>query len=228
MPTFTRTDKYDPIKGYSRVRWGDRSKVLDIELSEMQRILAGQTSVVGKTLLTDGFITKGVLAYSSGNLAVPIDTIVSKGRVIEVLDPLNLSVGVSSTVYLAIWEQEIVSTDTVKRSGNQSGGLTVSDNGILDPEFGSETTHRYQLQLQLVTSNADATKVYLPVASIDAGGVVTDNRLRSSLPNSMLPTSAALQGTPTAVTAAVDTNNQQLATTAFVMAQMAKAQSYAP
>lgn len=178
-PVFNRTDKYDPTKGYSRVRWGDRSKILDTELTEMQKILAGRTADIGRVLFGDGFVNKPALTYGSGFLTVPADTIVIDGTRIVITDNMTIAAGNGSFVYLAMWEQEVAYTDTVLRSGNQSGGATLADNGIYDSTIAVETSRRGQLQVQLVLSNADATKKYLTVASI-AGGIPTDLRPLSS------------------------------------------------
>jgi hypothetical protein len=176
MPNYTRVDSYDSTKGYSRVHWGQSSKILDTELTEMQKILAGFTNALGKTIFNDGFVNRPALTYSGGTLTVPADTIISGGRVITIADNMTISVGNNTTVYLAVWEAEVAYTDTVYRSGNQSGGQVIANNGIFDSAVNFETSKRVQLQVQLVTSNADSSKSYLPVAYISSGGALTDNR----------------------------------------------------
>jgi hypothetical protein len=92
---------------------------------------------------------------------------------------MTLAVGASQTVYLAVWEQEIPYTTAIKRNGNQSGGQAIADNGIFDYDVNIETSRRVQRQIQLVTSNADGTKKYLPVATISSGSAMTDTRAKS-------------------------------------------------
>jgi hypothetical protein len=181
---WTRQDKFSPSKGFRRIHWGAQSKVLDTELTELQKILTNQTNVLTKLLITDGFVTKGALVYaatSGGTLTVPIDTLVVGGYSITLEDAMVITGILNTTVYLAMWEQEVAYGDTLYRDGNLSGGQVIADNGIYDTDVATETSRRFQTQVQLVTSNADATKKYIPVASISGAGVVTDNRVQASL-----------------------------------------------
>lgn len=184
MPTYTQpSDSYDIRKGYKLVRWGQRSKVLQAELSELQKLLAGQTELAAKSLFAEGFLSKTALTFASGTLTVPADTIHVNGNFVQFQNNMTIStgVGVAATVYLAYSEVEVAYTDTIKNDGNLSGGATYSNNGIFDSGFGMETSRRVQRQIQLVTSNSDGTKKYLPVASISSGGVVTDSRVQLEL-----------------------------------------------
>ena len=175
-PTFTHQDKFSPDKNYVRICWGERSKVLEVELSELQKIIDYQMRLLGKSIVTNGFLNKGNMSYAGGVLTVLADTIVVDGRFIEIKEPMTVTAGNNTTVYLAVWEQEVKYTDTIRKSGNQSGGTVIADNGILDQRLGMESSRRIQVQVQLVTDNSDVTKTYLTVASINASGQVTDLR----------------------------------------------------
>jgi hypothetical protein len=186
---------------------------LDIELTEMQKIIQGQMAALGSLVLTDGFVGMTALTYTGGALGVPADVAVIGGVPIPYTQNMSISGVAGATVYLAYSEVTVAYADTIKTDGNQSGGTNVADNGILDSDMGYETSRRVQRQIQLVTSTADATKKYIPVATVSAGGTVTDNRVKVALPTQLGANNAQfLQGyapsTSTAPNAVVvrDTN----------------------
>lgn len=181
MPIYGTNDKFDAKKNYTEVRWGEQSKVLEVELSEMQKILRQHVKNAVSTILTNGFVNKPALTYVGSVLTVPVDTIIVNGTVVTLTENMTIGVGANTTVYLAMVEKEIDYTATINQSGNLSGGTAIASNGIQDPRYNIDTSRRKQMQVQLVTSNADATKTYFTVATIDGGSVMTDTRPLSSL-----------------------------------------------
>lgn len=169
MPTFDRQDKFSPDKAFSRVVWGERSKVLETELSEMQKILQHQTLALGEAILSNGFVDElPNITYENDELTIDPCAFVIDGFVYRVQSPLVLSqVQPESTVYIEVSEAEVSYQDTIRKDGNYTdGGEDLPDNGILDPDFGVETTRRVQWQIRLVTDDSDESKRYLPVCTV--------------------------------------------------------------
>jgi len=169
MPTFDRQDKFSPDKAFSRVVWGERSKVLETELSEMQKILQHQTLALGEAILSNGFVDElPNITYENDELTIDPCAFVIDGFVYRVQSPLVLSqVQPESTVYIEVSEAEVSYQDTIRKDGNYTdGGEDLPDNGILDPDFGAETTRRVQWQIRLVTDDSDESKRYLPVCTV--------------------------------------------------------------
>ena len=175
MPDFTVVDKFDPSKSFTRVVFGSDSVLLEVELNELQKIQNYQRALLARLLVTNGFVAKTAMTLSSSILTVPADTILVNGDFIEVLENMSLGVSSGDTVYAAISEVEVTSLTTLKKSGNLSGGSTIT-NDLLDGRVGEETTHRTQKQIQLVKSNSDTSKTYIPVATITSVDTFTDNR----------------------------------------------------
>lgn len=180
-PNFTnRNDKFAEDKQYARVLWGERSVPLDIELAEMQKIIQSRMQAIGQAVMQDGFLNAPSLTYASGTLTVPAATLVMKGVPMVIPEAMTLSGVAGQTVFLCYYEKVVAYADAVKRGGNLSGGSTVADNGILDVGMGYETSRRVQSQFKLTTGVDPEALFMINIASVTAGGTVTDTRPKSA------------------------------------------------
>lgn len=221
---WTQADNFNAKKAYTAIHWGEQSKVLEVELMEMQKILKQQSVEAIRAFIHDGFVQMNALQWSSGSLVVPApDIIFANGSAINL--STNLSIPVSAyptTVYLAVWEADLDYSSTIETDGNQTTGTTTITNDMIDSRLGVETSHRTQRQTQLVTSNTDNTKYYLPIATVTASGVFTDNRN----PVNLVVAAATFTGLVTASTP--PTSGGHLTNRTYVDAQVASAKTYAP
>lgn len=178
MPDFTVGDSFNSSKSYTQLKFGNGAKILEVELNEMQKIQAYQTSRIGKLVLQDGFITRGAMTVATGNLSMPLDTVIIAGEVFEILEPMTIAVASGDVVYLSVTKVEVNGSSAIKKSGNLSGGSTLV-NDIYDPRMGGlETTRRIQSQFQLTKTIGAPNTAYIIVCSMTSASIFTDNRVK--------------------------------------------------
>lgn len=214
-PDFTASDKFKAENNFNQVVFGDNAFVLEVELNELQKIQNYQRRLMAQVLAKDGFVQRGTMTLSNGILTIPADTILINGYLIELSEPMSITVSPGDTVYIAASEVVVTSVTALMRDGNQDGGSPIA-NEMIDVRIGSETSRRVQIQLELLTYNTDGSKSYLSVANIVDSTTFVDQR--TQLSTNVYSTN--LVGTPTAPTAPVDTDTDQIATTAFVTNQL--------
>lgn len=217
MSDFTVPDNFSSTKSFSQVSFGSDSMLLEVELNEMQKIQNYMRRLMATTLMSDGCVAMPTMTLSSGVLTVPPDTILANGDFITILENMTISVSPGDVVYIAISEAVITSLTSLLNSGNLSGGSVITNN-LIDTRVGAETSRRVQKQVQLVKTNIDVSKTYIPVATIIDANSFTDNRVKLSFK------SPSLAGIPTAPTALPGTNTTQVSTTAFVEMEIAQNQ----
>lgn len=180
---------------------------------------AGNATKAGGIQLTSGTLKTTPTTSDSGSIeydGTSLSFIDSTGtrRTLGVSGAGIQSISVSTTsTGLAVTPGGTASAPTfdIALSGNLAAIEAINSNGFLK----RTGTNTWQVGTVSLTTEVSGT---LPVAN---GGTGTTTSTGSG--SNVLSTSPALSGTPTAPTAAVDTNTTQLATTAFVVGQAATA-----
>lgn len=183
MPGFAVDSGFSTNDNFKLVRFGDRAKLLEVELNEAQEIQNHKRLQLGSALLTNGFLTKQTMVLSDGDLTVPSCTIICNGDVFTIEDSMVIEVSNGESVYLSVFDTEVTYQSVLKKSGNLSGGITI-DNDILDSRTVEESSRRIQIQVELTKTNTDISKTYLPVALIGTS-TFEDTRVLTKINNDL-------------------------------------------
>lgn len=200
--------------------------------------LAGQ-GVTGPGFATAASHTGNGIEITANNTDVTITNVVANGNYLYGINTLATSmtnvVGcrfANNNLYGIVFgdgAKSAISGSTF--SNNTSGTVLVSTNASSLVATGNSPN---SINLYTATTNANSTGAITSVGNVTSLGSFTSANLSGALSDetgtgaAVFAGSPALTGTPTAPTAAVDTNTTQLATTAMVLAQAASATPLGP
>ncbi len=152
--------------GIKSVQVGYKKPILETEFNEIQEIQLERLRRVVSEYLGEGILNKGTFTYSGGVFTISDETVIVDGEVIKI-SSLSITTGNGTSVYLDTWVEEVNTTSTLKKEGNQQE--SVVSNYLMDSRLGVETSRRKALLFNLSTMNNVSGHKYLKLGSISAG-----------------------------------------------------------
>lgn len=151
-PNFSYHSRFNPNKNFTGVKFGADSKLLEVELNELQDMLAYRQRQLTRTMYPDGLFSGSNLTYSGGVLALSDAVVSLDGDVIEIeriATTLN-NTHVGQTIYLRKGFEVVKATDPLREHGNLTSGTLIT-NDLIDSRYNQETSRRIQMQYSLTT-----------------------------------------------------------------------------
>jgi hypothetical protein len=171
MANFDKYSNFDKNANFESVKFGGNTKILEVELNEMQNIQSEARADMIRESIPSGFTTLGDIDYttmatSPNTIKTSADNIawvngykitIPAGTVITLNAPPTTGTR-EDLVFLEVWKEEIDCTETVTTGGKDGG--TALTNNIKDSRIGTETSRRIQLRYRLrVVDGVDFTRL---------------------------------------------------------------------
>lgn len=171
MANFENRSNFDKNANFKSVVIGAGSKVLEVEMNEMQDIWFHSYQKLIKDYFGEGVMNVGKYTFKGGILTIENESMIVNGYLIDVTK-LSIPMEVEDFAYLKVWEEEVTfSTPLIPYQGNVQETKAIT-NYIMDERVAEETSRRTQVQYDLVASpkvlvNTD-TVFYLKVGRLTA------------------------------------------------------------
>lgn len=171
MANFEKRSSFDKNANFKSVVIGAGSKVLEVEMNEMQDIWFHSYQKLIKDYFGEGVMNVGKYTFSQGILTIENESMIVNGYLIDVTK-LSVPMEVEDFAYLKVWEKEVTfSTPLIPYQGNVQETKAIT-NYIMDDRVAEETSRRTQVQYDLVASpsilvNTDTT-FYLKIGRLTA------------------------------------------------------------
>lgn len=208
MPDFSRETNSSYNAGVASVRFGSGSKILEVELNELQDIQRKRVASMTALLFKDGVMNVGTYSYSNGTFSLSSESALVGG---EFIDIAFLSLGGlvnGNSVYLDVYDSEVTKDSNLKSGGNvQAGNVT---NYIADSRYGVETSRRKVLSFTLTKTNGVSGHRYLLLGAITAGAFVksvTTIELKATIPGASVDTTKLSTAVNTSIADVTNTKN---------------------
>lgn len=175
--SFIKYSNYDKKSAFSSIIFGSEKPLLEVELNELQQIIATQKEMLVK-ILGSGV---NVPIDNEGNYVEPysidsdntlhiLDCIItgSKGVVFYVEDETVTISEYGEKVYFKVWEEDATYASELKEYGNVNGNTFL--NKIMDSRSANETSRRKVIKHELligdsIPENTD-TESYIEVGRV--------------------------------------------------------------
>lgn len=199
MASFDKYSNYDEKSSNSSVVFGAEKPVLEVELNEMQQIVATKLSRLIRTSLGGTCLTllsdANSLTYNAGTKLVRLADAIAVTRSGWTAYISSTTVAVSDSapiVYLRLQEVTKSYTDTMYNYGNETG--TILENTIKDSRVQGETTKRKVVTYKLeagssIPQDTDKYK-YIPVGVFNPA----DNTIKHTITNKVVQLEKQLNG----------------------------------
>nr|DAI99406.1 MAG TPA: protein of unknown function (DUF4815) [Caudoviricetes sp.] len=171
MANFEKRSSFDKNANFKSVVIGAGSKVLEVEMNEMQDIWFHSYQKLIKDYFGEGVMNVGKYTFAGGILTIENESMIVNGYLIDVTK-LSIPMEVEDFAYLKVWEEDVTfSTPLIPYQGNVQETKAIT-NYIMDDRVAEETSRRTQVQYDLVASpkilvNTDTT-FYLKVGRLTA------------------------------------------------------------
>lgn len=171
-PDFSKLSNYNPDSGVIAVRYAADAPLTEVELNEIQLIQNAKRKELVKYFVKDGLSKDGTIKVANGVLRIENKHAFVDGYHVFI-DSANINVSNGQSVYLNVYENQLVGpNDVLKKYGNVQGATI--DNYIMDARYNQEISKRIVLCYELGTSQKAGAKS-LKLCTVSASGVVTWN-----------------------------------------------------
>lgn len=178
MANFENKSNFDKNANFKSVVIGAGSKVLEVEMNEMQDIWFHSYQKLIKDYFGEGVMNVGKYTFSEGILTIENESMIVNGYLIDITK-LSRPMELEEFAYLKVWEEEVTfSTPAIHYQGNVQETKYIT-NYIMDDRVAEETSRRTQVQYDLIVSpnvlvNTDKV-FYLKIGKLtaDAGFVIS-------------------------------------------------------
>ena len=165
MPDFTQASKFNKDANFKSVKFGADAPLLETELNELQDIQHELTTNIARELLPNGVDNTSKIIFSNGNITINNCKFLVDGNLLNVKQPLKLSLSNNETAYLEVIEEVKTFQDNIKKLGNYQTNENVL-NEIRDTRLGFETSRRVQVVFNLVKQKSNQNAKYLEIGKL--------------------------------------------------------------
>lgn len=148
MANFDNYTNYDKDSNFKSVVIGAGSKVLEVEMNEMQEIWFNTYQRLVRDFIGDGVLNVGTYTVNAGTLTIENESMLVNGYVIDI-PHLAIAMQREDYAYLKVWEDVVDYTSPIYYKGNTQGTKTI-ENYIMDERVGEETSRRVQIRYTIV------------------------------------------------------------------------------
>ena len=172
MASFNNYTNYDKDSNFKTVVIGAGSKVLEVEINEMQEIWFNTYQRFVKDFVGNGVLNIGKYIVEDGVLTIKNESMLVDGYIIDI--PLSeIPIATGDFAYLKVWEDTVDYNSPIYYKGNSQSNQTVK-NYIMDERIGEETSRRIQVRYALVTDTGELestdTDHYLKIGQLTEEG----------------------------------------------------------
>lgn len=168
MPDFSKDNKFNKYANFESVKFGADAPLLETELNELQDIQNYKRQELAQELLPDGISNTSKIQFSNGNLEINNCKFMINGLVINVQDPIKISISNNDVVYLEVINAEKTHQDNLKKFGNNQSTKTTA-NSMLDGRVNFETSRRVQTTFNLTKQQINPVAKYLEIGKLING-----------------------------------------------------------
>lgn len=153
MATFNVDINSGEEYSFSRIKFGDKAPVLEVELNELQEIITTKLSRIIKAIGEGVFSLNdvGLTFRKNTNLLVLRECVVLHKSGLTAYIPALSTLVDNKYVYMSLVEREVSDSASLKEYGNLKNAREL-DNKIKDPRYNIETSHRKVVEYTCVCS----------------------------------------------------------------------------
>ena len=172
MASFNNYTNYDKDSNFKTVVIGAGSKVLEVEINEMQEIWFNTYQRFVKDFVGNGVLNIGKYIVDNGKLTIKNESMLVDGYIIDIPQS-EIPISIGDFAYLKVWEDTVDYNSPIYYKGNSQSSQTVK-NYIMDERIGEETSRRIQVRYALVTDPGELesteTDHYLKIGQLTENG----------------------------------------------------------
>ena len=172
MANFDNYTNYNKDSNFKSVVIGAGSKVLEVEMNEMQEIWFNTYQRLVKDFIGDGVLNIGTYTMDSGILSIDNESMLVNGYVIDI-PHLAIAMQKYDYAYLKVWEDVVDYTSPIYYKGNTQDTKTIK-NYIMDERVGEETSRRVQIRYTILADPGELESTdevhYLKIGQLSDNG----------------------------------------------------------